>query len=87
MAYTYTLVTLFWIRHLFRDLHLPVAPPRLWCDNISALVVASNPMYQARMCHTQVDYHYIREKVVCREIEVGYVATANQLTNLLTKGL
>ena len=62
MAYTST--TLSWFRHIFRDLHLPLNPPRLWCDNISALAVASNPVYQARMRHVEVDYHYVREKVI-----------------------
>lgn len=83
----YTLVTLSWIQHLFRDLHLPVAPPHLWCDNISALDVASNPVYQACIRHIEVDYPYIKEKVVHKEIEFGYVATADQLADLLTKGL
>ncbi|KAM1900185.1 hypothetical protein ACFX14_029161 [Malus domestica] len=83
----YTAATLSWFRHIFRDLHLSLSPPRLWCDNISALAVASNPVYQARMRHVEVDYHYVREKVVRKELQVGYVATADQIADFLTKGL
>ncbi|KAM1636422.1 hypothetical protein PS2_014036 [Malus domestica] len=83
----YTAATLSWFRRIFRDLHLPLTSPQLWCDSINALVVASNPVYQTRMRHVEVDYHYVREKVVHKELVVGYVATTNQLADLLTKGL
>lgn len=83
----YTTAALSWYRTLFRELHLPLAPPRLWCDNISAIYVASKPVYQQRMRHVEVDYHYIREKVTRREIIVGYVSSTYQLADLLTKGL
>ncbi|KAM1486966.1 hypothetical protein ACFX2I_001086 [Malus domestica] len=83
----YTSAHLSWFRNLFRDLYLPLQPPRLWCDNISAIAVASNPVYQARMRYVEVDYHYIRDKVIRKEIEVGYVATTDQIADFLTKGL
>ncbi|KAM2298698.1 hypothetical protein ACFXTI_000641 [Malus domestica] len=83
----YTAATLSWFRHLFHDLHLSLTPPWLWCDNISALAVASNPVYQARMRHVEVDYHYVREKVTRKEIIVGYVASSDQVADFLTKGL
>lgn len=83
----YTFAHLSWFRNIFRDLHLPLPPPRLWCGNISAIVVASNPVYQARIRHVEVDYHYIKEMVIRKEIEVGYVATTDQLVDFLTKGL
>ena len=83
----YTSATLSWFRNIFRDLNIHLSPPRLWCDNISAIAVASNPVYQARMRHVEVDYHYVREKVTRKEIVVGYVASTDQLADLLTKGL
>lgn len=72
---------------MFRELHLPFASPRLWCDNISAIFIASNPVYQQRMRHVEVDYHHIREKVTRKEIIVGYVFSIDQVADLLTKGL
>ncbi|XP_050104869.1 uncharacterized mitochondrial protein AtMg00810-like [Malus sylvestris] len=41
----------------------------------------------ARMRHVEVDYHYVSEKVVRKELQVGYVATADQIADFLTKGL
>jgi hypothetical protein len=39
-------------------------PPILWCDNIGAIALASNPIYHARTKHIEVDYHFIREKIL-----------------------
>ena len=49
-----------WLRMLFKDLSLFLhAPPTLWCDNLGALALASNPVYHARTKHIEVDYHFI----------------------------
>lgn len=39
------------------------------------------------MRHVEVDYHYIREKIILKKIDVGYVATTDQVADFLTKGL
>lgn len=72
---------------MFCDLHLLFAPPRLWCDNVSAIYVTSNPVYNQQMFHVKVDYHYVCEKVTHNELQVGYVSSTDQLVDLLTKGL
>lgn len=72
---------------MFCDLHFPFAPPRLWCDNVSAIYVTSNPVYNQQMFHVEVDYHYVYEKVTRNELQVGYVSSTDQLADLLTKGL
>ncbi|KAM1704686.1 hypothetical protein TB1_026177 [Malus domestica] len=56
-------------------------------DDRRSTGVASNPVYQARMRHVEVDYHYVREKVTRNELVVGYVSSADQIADLLTKGL
>uniref|UniRef100_A0A2N9I0T5 Reverse transcriptase Ty1/copia-type domain-containing protein n=1 Tax=Fagus sylvatica TaxID=28930 RepID=A0A2N9I0T5_FAGSY len=62
-------------------------PPLLWCDNLFALALASNPMFHARTKHIEVDYHFIREKVVRRDVVVKFVSTTDQLADILTKCL
>ena len=50
-------------------------PPMLWCDNVSALALASNPVFHAQIKHIEVDYHYIREKVMSKELQVNLIST------------
>jgi hypothetical protein len=79
---------LYWIRMLLCDLHVSlVSPPTLWCDNLGALALATNPIYHARTKHIEVDYHFTREKVVRRDIQLRFISTSIQLADLFTKGL
>ena len=64
-----TAAELCWIQMILKDLGVYLSlPPMLWCDNVSALALASNPIFHARTKHIEVDYHYIREKVLHREL-------------------
>jgi len=79
---------LYWLRMLFRELHLSlIIPPTLWCDNLGALSLASNPVYHARTKHIEVDYHFTREKVVRKDITTRYISTVDQVADIFTKGL
>ena len=62
-------------------------PPRIWCDNVSALAIGSNPIFHARTKHIEVDYHFIRECVLRRDLHVKYISTGDQLANIFTKSL
>jgi hypothetical protein len=66
-----TTAELFWIRMLF-PLSFSLV---LWCDNVNALALASNPIFHARTKHIEVDYHFIREKVVNGDILVKFIST------------
>jgi hypothetical protein len=60
-----TAVELFWIRMLFKELRIYLATPSvLWCDNVSAVALTSNPVFHARTKHIEVEYHFVREKVL-----------------------
>lgn len=62
-------------------------PPLIYCDNISAIAFASNPVYDTSTKHVEVDYHFIREKVIHGEIQMRFVGTIDQLADIFTKGL
>jgi hypothetical protein len=83
-----TTAELYWLRMLFKELGvaLPHAPV-LWCDNVSALALASNPVYHAHTKHIEVDYHFVREKVVNGDIQIKFISTDDQITDIFTKGL
>jgi len=83
-----TTAELYWLRMLFRELQVPLpAPPRIWCDNMGAIALASNPIYHARTKHVEVDYHFIREKVLHKDLTISYISTHDQRADIFTKGL
>jgi len=63
------------------------APIAIYCDNISSILLANNPVYHARTKHIEVHYHFIREKILTREINLIHVNTKNQVANIFTKAL
>ena len=62
-------------------------PPKLWCDNVFAPTIASNPIFHARTKHVEVDYHFVREKVLHKDLQVKYISTSDQLADVFTKSL
>lgn len=73
---------------LLKELRIPfLNRPRLWCDNLSTISLASNPVFHARTKHIEVDYHFIQEKVLQKALDVQYVHTHDQLADIFTKGL
>jgi hypothetical protein len=81
-------VELCWLRTLIKNLGLYLYdPPILWCDNVSALAIASNPVFHARTKHVEVDFHFIRERVLRKDLQVKFVSTVDQLADIFTKGL
>ncbi|CAL9028009.1 unnamed protein product, partial [Prunus brigantina] len=77
-----------WVRQVLADLHeyLP-EPPLLFCDNLSALALSSNPVQHSRIKHLDIDFHFIRERVQRRDIMVQYIPTEEQIADVFTKGL
>lgn len=79
---------LMWIRHLLHELRVPlISPPVLWCDNLGATFLASNPVFHARTKHIEIDFHFVREKVLSKELLVRFICSKDQLADIFTKAL
>ena len=77
-----------WFKHLFSELHLPVsATPVLWCDNLSATHLASNPIFHARTKHIEIDFHFLRDMVQRKQLIIRHVASSDQIADIFTKHL
>ncbi|KAH9686972.1 retrovirus-related pol polyprotein from transposon RE1 [Citrus sinensis] len=77
-----------WLQSLFSELNITKLPtPVLWCDNQSAGDLARNPVFHSRSKHIELDVHYIRDKVLNKELEVRYIPTEEQVADVLTKPL
>lgn len=77
----------YWLRMLLCELKISLqAAPVVWCDNISTLALASNPIFHAQSKHIEVDYHFVREKMANRDIILQHVPTSLQPADVFTKG-
>lgn len=77
-----------WLCYLLTDLgvQLPCCPV-LYCDNVGATQLCSNPVFHSRMKHVAIDFHFIRDQVQNGVLRVAHVSSADQLADALTKPL
>lgn len=57
------------------------------CDNISAVMLARNPILHGRTKHIEIKHHYIRELIAKGEVTLESCRTNEQVADLLTKAL
>ena len=69
------------------DLGIKQELPVLHCDSQSAIQLAKNPVFHAKTKHIDVKYHFIREVVDDKQIQLVKVHTKENPADLLTKGL
>lgn len=75
-----------WLKTLNDEL-LPSAQIQIFCDNKSAICLASNNMFHKRTKHISIRYHFVREKVADGSIKINYVATNDMIADVLTKSI
>lgn len=76
----------YWIRMLMKEFQIYLSSPStIWCDNIGALALASNPIFHIQMKYVEINYHFIREKVVNKDILLKQISTKDQLAYMFTK--
>ena len=79
---------LVWLQSLFKKLSIKIESiPVLWCDNTGAISLAENPTFHARTKHIEIDVHFVREKVLSKEVEVRFVPSKEQVADMFTKAL
>ncbi|XP_040868949.1 uncharacterized protein [Glycine max] len=79
---------LMWIKQLLQELRFcEVGQMKLYCDNQAPLHIASNPVFHERTKHIEIDCHFIREKLLSKEIITEFISSNGQLADILTKSL
>ena len=69
-------------------LHSPLAKSTLvYCDNVSAVYLSTNPIQHQRTKHVEIDLHFVRDRVAIGNIRVLHVPTTSQFADIFTKGL
>ena len=59
----------------------------LYCDSRATLYIAANPVYHKQTKHTEVDCHFIREKIQAGTFKAFHVPSRHQVVDFFTKAL
>ncbi|MCO5586046.1 hypothetical protein L7F22_039984 [Adiantum nelumboides] len=77
-----------WLELLLGDLGIQVQRPVvIYCDNLSNIQLAQNPVFHAKTKHIEVHYHFIKERVLDGSIDLTFVRTDEQVVDIFTKAL
>jgi hypothetical protein len=79
---------LMWLQSVLQELSI-LCPrsARLWRDNMGAKYLASNLVFHGRMKHVEVDYHFVRDRVVKKLLDVRFISSNDQVADGFTKVL
>jgi hypothetical protein len=77
-----------WLTQLLHELQAASSRCTLvYCDNISAVYLSTNPIQHQRTKHVEIDLHFIRENVAIGQVHVLHVPTTSQFANIFTNDL
>ena len=77
-----------WLKRILKDLGIPIKDlTSLYYDNMSSTYLARNPVLHTRTKHIEVHYHFIREHVLARDVDLQHISMNLQTTDIFTKAL
>ncbi|KAH9657526.1 hypothetical protein KPL70_023114 [Citrus sinensis] len=77
-----------WLRNLLKELGLPQEESTEICvDNKLAIALSKNPVFHDRSKHIDTRYHFIRECIARKEVQIKYVKSQDQAADIFTKPL
>jgi histone deacetylase 1/2 len=77
------------VQTLLNELGIPhPSAACLWCEyNIGATYLSSNPIFHARTKHIEVDYHFVRERIARKLLDIRFIPSGDQVADGFTKAL
>ena len=77
-----------WLSRLLGELMSNEAmKAKLLVDNQSAITLSKNPVHHSRTKHIDTRYHFVRQCVEDKKIEIDFVRSEDQLADIFTKAL
>ncbi|GJZ72641.1 retrovirus-related pol polyprotein from transposon TNT 1-94 [Tanacetum coccineum] len=76
-----------WMRSQLIDYGLGFNKIPMYCDNKSAIALCCNNVQHSRSKYTDIRFHFIKEQVENRVVELYFVNTKYQLADIFTKAL
>ena len=77
-----------WLCQLLQKHHSPHRHATLiYFNNINGVYMSSNPVQHQHTKHTEIDLHFVRERVIVGDLRVLHVPTSSQYADIFTKWL
>jgi hypothetical protein len=77
-----------WVHKILDELGVKHPPAgRLWCDNIGVTYLTSNPVFHAPTKHIEIDFHFVREQVATKQLDIRFIHSGDQIADGFTKAL
>jgi hypothetical protein len=74
-----------WTKSFLNEIGIVTLGATVHCDHQSCIAIAKNPQFHARTKHVDIKYHFVRELVENKEVNLNYCATADMQADGLTK--
>lgn len=79
---------LIWLQTIISELGYSLSQPSIiYTDNQSSLHLSENPKFHDRSKHIDLRYHFLREKVNNKILQLKYTPTQYMWADILTKSL
>lgn len=70
-----------------KELGIELTPIPLFGDNQGSIFLSSNPVQEKRIKHMDLRYHFIRDAIRDKQVELFFIEGANNPADLFTKNL
>ena len=77
-----------WLRKLLGGLlSIKLQPTSIRCDNQICIKLSENPVFHEKLKHMEMKYHFIRYMVQKGMVKLRYIATEENIVDVMTKPL
>jgi hypothetical protein len=88
IASTHAAKEVLWMRSLAKELGFAQKDPTpVYCDNQGTIACTHDPQHHSRMKHIDIRYHFVRDCVQKKLIDVMHISGTDNVSDLLTKPL
>ncbi|GJS39354.1 ribonuclease H-like domain-containing protein [Tanacetum coccineum] len=71
-----------WLHNLLRELHTPLLSATLvYCDNVSAIYMTTNPVQHQRTKYIKIDIHFVRDMVARGQMKLELIWVVRNCAN------
>ncbi|PKU70211.1 Retrovirus-related Pol polyprotein from transposon TNT 1-94 [Dendrobium catenatum] len=77
-----------WLRRLLNEFGVSQSyPTNLYCDNMTAIAFANNPVFHSRTKHIEIDQKFLRDHIQLNNIRLHPISTVDQVADIFAKSL